>query len=174
MADGSTPCRVTRGIPNFVQNFDDAPSFDLCITQDEGDFTGLVARMVAESSIKMRHDPISMETMDEEGSKSIKRKEVVHPSNSKSPAPSTEKRRKVIDGSSVNKGKNVVEDGPSKELESNFFVKDAPTHPVHMSCCTNTEVFKQLKEKLTDKQYKMFGETCFGVFIRMQHCDVQA
>ncbi|XP_059291932.1 uncharacterized protein LOC132045364 [Lycium ferocissimum] len=174
MADGSTPCRVFRGIPNFVQNFVNAPSFDLCIIQDEEDFAGSVARMVAESSIKMRHDPVSMETMDEEGSKSIKRKEVVHPSNSKSPAPSTEKRRKVIDGSSVSKGKNVVEDGPSKELESNFFVKDAPTHPVHMSCYTNTEVFKQLKDKLTDKQYKMFGETCFGVFFRMQHCDVQA
>ncbi|XP_060210635.1 uncharacterized protein LOC132637585 [Lycium barbarum] len=130
--------------------------------------------MDAESSIKRRHDPVSMETMGVEGSKSTKRKDVIDSSISEASLPSIEKRRKVIDGSSVSKGKNVVEGVPSKAGESKFFLKDPPTHSVHMSCYTNVEVFKDLKDKLTDKQYKIFGETCFGVFTRMQHCDVQA
>ncbi|XP_059294827.1 uncharacterized protein LOC132047865 [Lycium ferocissimum] len=87
MAEKSTPCRVTRGS---------------------------VARMDAESSIKRRHDPVSMETMVDEGSKSTKRKDVIDSSIYEASLPSIEKRRKVIDGSSVSKGKNVVEDVPSK------------------------------------------------------------
>ncbi|XP_060174516.1 uncharacterized protein LOC132605362 [Lycium barbarum] len=130
--------------------------------------------MDAESSIKRRHDPVSMETMGDEGSKSTKRKDVVDSSISEASLLSIEKRRKVIDVSSVSKGKNVVEDVPSKAGESRFFLKDPPTHSVHMSCNTNVEVFKDLKDKLTDKQHKIFGETCFGVFTQMQHCYVQA
>ncbi|XP_060200847.1 uncharacterized protein LOC132629132 [Lycium barbarum] len=174
MADKSTPCRVTRGIPNYLHHYDDGPSFNLCITQNDEEIAGYVARMDAESSIKRRHDPVSMETMGVEGSKSTKRKDVVDSSISEASLPSIEKRRKIIDGSSISKGKNVVEDVPSKAGESKFFLKDLPPHSVHMSCYTNIEVFKDLKDKLTDKQYKIFGETCFGVFTRMQHSDVQA
>ncbi|XP_059309756.1 uncharacterized protein LOC132060869 [Lycium ferocissimum] len=154
MADGSTPCRITRGIPTNVQYFDDAPSFDLCISQDEQEIAGSVSRVAAQSS-------------------SIKRKDGVQtPSNSKASVPSTDKRRKLIDDASGSKGKNIVVDVPQNTVE--LFVKDPPTHSVHMSCYTNTEVFKQLKDKLTAGQYKLFGDTCFGVFLQMQHCEVQA
>ena len=117
MADKSTPCRVTRGIPNYLHHYDDGPSFNLCITQNDEETAGSIARIDAESSIKRRHDPVSMETMVDEGSKSTKRKDVIDSSISEASLPSIEKRRKVIDGSSVSKGKNVVEDVPSKAGE---------------------------------------------------------
>ncbi|XP_059294929.1 uncharacterized protein LOC132047999 [Lycium ferocissimum] len=113
--------------------------------------------MDAESSIKRRHDPVSMETMGDEGSKSTKRKDVIDSSISEASLPSIEKRRKVIDGSSVSKGKNVVEDVPSKAVESKFFLKDPPTHSVHMSCYTNVKVFKDLKDKLAISGQNIWG-----------------
>ena len=103
MADGSTPSRITRGIPNNVQYFDDAPSFDLCISQDEQEIAGSVARMASQSS-------------------SIKRKDVVQtPSNSKASVRSTDKRRKLIDDASGCKGKKIVEDAPQKTVEVLYF-----------------------------------------------------
>ncbi|KAK4349415.1 hypothetical protein RND71_032170 [Anisodus tanguticus] len=127
-----------------------------------------------------------------EVTKSARRKEVVQtPSKSKAYVSTIEKRRKVIDAAPVNEPINVVEDTlgsepnndvaykPPKAVQlklhdKKFFVRYLTTHHVHMSCYTNTEIFKELKDTLTERQYRLFGKTYFGVFLQMPHCEVQA
>ncbi|KAG5587218.1 hypothetical protein H5410_047652 [Solanum commersonii] len=57
--------RITRGIPNNIQNFDKFPSFDLCITQGLLENVGSAARMAQECSFKKRR-VLRFETPDDQ------------------------------------------------------------------------------------------------------------
>ncbi|MCE0482109.1 hypothetical protein HAX54_040511, partial [Datura stramonium] len=115
MAEGSTSRRVTRGITSHTHNFEDGPSFDLCITQK---------------------------------------------------------------GVNVGKRNNVVNVQPSKDKGAKekvkYFCKNPPIKSSHMCCYANKKIVRDLTKYLTSQQLKAFCKTCFGIFLDMSRCTVQA
>ncbi|XP_060216863.1 uncharacterized protein LOC132644290 [Lycium barbarum] len=161
MADESTSGRVTRGIPHTLQNLDSL-SFDLGISQQQNDVDAASAeKFVAERRSKKIHDPSRIRipsTVNLE----------------KNDFDTATKRRKTSDVAHSSKGKNVVgTDAGEQQLNMNkqaskFLVKRPPTQPIRYASYMNHNIKDELKEKLTDRQFKLFSKTVFGKYMEMQ------
>nr|XP_009778661.1 PREDICTED: uncharacterized protein LOC104227978 [Nicotiana sylvestris] len=160
MSDSTPRKLITRGIPDKILTFD-GPSFSLQITQGELD-AGLAKNMALEKRTKSHHDKFK-ETQVE---KSLKETRL----------PIAEKMKKHISEASSVKGKEVEASKSSDTLEEKgikLFVKKQPIFSSHISVYTNTRIVSELKENLTPEQYQQLGNTCFGFFLQMKHCEVQ-
>ncbi|XP_070010282.1 uncharacterized protein [Nicotiana sylvestris] len=158
MSESTTRKLITRGVPTKILNFD-GPSFSLQITQREL-HAGLAKNMALEKRTTTRH------LKGAQVEKSMKETRMAK----------TEKRKFHISEASSVKGKEVEASKSSDEVEEKgikFFVKHQEIFALHISVYTNTDIVSELKENLTPEQYKQLGNTCFGNFLQMKHCEVQ-
>ncbi|XP_059315915.1 uncharacterized protein LOC132066688 [Lycium ferocissimum] len=79
------------------------------------------------------------------------------------------KRKKVVQ----HEAGEEEEFDPAMKQDVKFFVQYPPSHAIRYASYMNPKVKKELKDKLTDRQFELFSETIFGKYLDMQHCEVQ-
>ncbi|XP_060200210.1 uncharacterized protein LOC132628447 [Lycium barbarum] len=79
------------------------------------------------------------------------------------------KRKKVVQ----HEAGEEEEFDPVMKQDVKFFVQYPPNHAIRYASYMNPNVKKELKDKLTDRQFELFFETIFGKYLDMHRCEVQ-
>ncbi|XP_059277651.1 uncharacterized protein LOC132031753 [Lycium ferocissimum] len=121
---------------------------------------GSAERISAERRTKNKHDPSHIQRH---------KKPVVTKSTKKLDTGKEMKRKKVVQ----HEAGEEEEFDPAMKQDVKFFVQYPPSHAIRYASYMNPKVKKELKDKLTDRQFELFSETIFGKYLDMQHCEVQ-
>ncbi|XP_055811896.1 uncharacterized protein LOC129881815 [Solanum dulcamara] len=149
MAKINSSKRVTRGIHLFDDLLNEIPSFNLGITQIQGNFLGSITALENERRSKKANDLILLNLTDEiESAKSTNRK--------KNPIPldiqnSLGKKRKInnVDLDSSEKIGGEQQEAENEDTEEiRFYVVNRLIEAPHMHIYANHNIIQDLKDKL--------------------------
>ncbi|XP_059291362.1 uncharacterized protein LOC132044840 [Lycium ferocissimum] len=121
---------------------------------------GSAERVTSERRTKNIHDPSHMQRL---------KKSVITKSTKKIDTGKEMKRKKAVQP----EAEAQEEFDPAMKQDDKFYVQYPPSHAIRYASYMNPKIKKELKDKLTDRQFELFSETIFGKYLQMQHCEVQ-